>query len=241
MLDEEARPLPRHSSSFRVAPWRGLLARRSDYLNAEQDARPVVLAVGVATLFFGFLASLLVNLYLVATNDPVVHELRTVLSFKSAILGDGFVLPLLNMAAASYLFKHRQGASRSRVVAALLLGGVVTAYVHIVQAANELVNWSMPTPWHWNGLGLLHAAYMFAVVSLLWLFLLVVIKVADRPTTFLREARVVLAGVLLFLFLLRLDYVSTELSWLPSGESAYRERAGSAIAASLEAIGIGPR
>lgn len=241
MLDEDARPLLRHPPTFSREWWRCLLTREVDRLARDQDARRLVLAVGVATLFFGFLASLLVNLYLVAANDPVVHELRTVLSFKSAILGDGFVLPLVNMAATSYLVKRRRDAGKGTIVTALLLGAAVTVYVHVVQAANELVNWSMPTPWHWNGLGLLHAAYMFAVVSLLWLFLLVVINVAERPTAILREARVVLAGVFLFLFLLRLDYVSAELSWLPSVESAYRERAGSAIAASLEAIGIGPR
>jgi hypothetical protein len=78
-------------------------------------------------------------------------------------------------------------------------------------------------------------------VSWLWLFLLVVIKVAKRPTAIPREARIALVGVLLFLFLLRLDYLPAELRWLPSSESAYRERAGLAIAHSLEAIGVAPR
>lgn len=241
MLDEEARPLLRTMRGVGLE-WPGTTLRRwAERYPTEDDGRLLVLLAGLATLFFGLLASALLNLYLVAANDPVVHELRTVLSYRSALLGDGLVLPIVNMAATSYLVKQRRRIGKRMALAALTLGAALTAYVHVVQAANELVNWSMPTPWHWNGVGALHAVYMFAVVSWLWLFLLVVIRVLDRPTAIPREARVVLAGVLVFLFLLRLDYVSAELRWLPAIESGYRERASSAIAASLEAIGVATR
>jgi len=201
----------------------------------------IVVGVGLATLVFGLLAGALLNLLLVARGDPVVHELRTTLSYRSAIFGDGLVLPVVNMAATSYLARHRRAFGWMLILMAFVLGAAITGYFHVMQATNDLVNWSMPMPWHWNSIGVMHGLYMFAVVSWLWLFLLVVIRVAERPTAVPREAAIVFAGVLLFLFLLRLDYRSAELQLVPPVEVHYPERATSAIAASLEAIGVAPR
>lgn len=137
-------------------------------------------AVGIATLFFGFLAGALFNVYLVATGDPLVQQLRTVLSYRSAILGDGLLLPIANMAAAAALAKRQHEVSRPAVLIAILFGVTITGCVHAFQATHELVNWSMPTPWHWNAIGLWHAAYMGSVISWLALFLLVMAKSPGR-------------------------------------------------------------
>jgi hypothetical protein len=236
MLGDDGRPLSPFSPGQPLA-----VRRRLEGLALGGDGRLLAVTAGLATFVFGLLAAAMVNLYLIATNDPVVHQLPTVISYKSAIFGDGLVLPIVNMAAASYVAKQRGQIGKHMVLFALLLGAALTAYVHVMQATNDLVNWSMPMPWHWNGLGAMHALYMFAVVSWLWLFLFVVVKVAQRPTSIPREAGVVLAGVLVFLFLLRLDYRSAELHWVPPAEEAYGARAGSAIASSLEAIGITAR
>ena len=187
---------------------------RAPRLVLRADARYLVTGVGLATLVFGLLASVLLNLYLVAVDDPVVHQLRTVLSYRSAILGDGILLPVVNMAAASFLTRERQHLARTCVLPALLLGAVFTAYVHGMQAANQLVNWAMPIPWHWNAIGLWHALYMWAVTSWLVLFFFVVLKVTGRATDIPREARIVFGGVLTFLLVLHLDYPSVGL-WLP--------------------------
>ena len=204
------RPLPVQPTS-----WQARFRVRAPQLVGGADAPYLVVGVGLATFVFGLLASALLNLYLVATNDPVVQQLRTVLTYKSAILGDGLLLPLVNMAAASFLARQRQHLARGAVLAALLLSAAITAGVHIVQAANDLVNWGMPTPWHWNGIGAWHALYMFAVTSLLVLFFLVVGKVIRRENAIPREAGVVVLGVLVFLVLLRLDYYSGDLQWVP--------------------------
>ena len=241
MIEEGAGPLERGASRWPGYERFHVVRNSFHRMGADRGGLLLIGAVGVATLVLGLGAGALLNLYLVATNDPLVHELRTVLSFKSAILGDGLVLPLVNMLATAYILKHRQRVSRYLVFAAVTFGSVVTAYVHVIQATNDLVNWSMPTAWHWNGVGLLHAVYMLAVVSLLWLFLLVVIKVAERPTAVPREASLVVAGVIFFLFLLRTDYLSAQLNWLPTLQGGYRERASLAIAASLEAIGVATR
>jgi hypothetical protein len=200
----------------RPAGWQVDVRREDEDRPSEDDARLLVLGAGAATLVFGLLVGALVNMYLVAADDPMVHQLRTTLSYRSAIFGDGLLLPIVNMAAMSYLVRQRRLIRRRTVLAAVLLGAALTAYVHVMQAANELVNWAMPTPWHWNAVGGLHALYMFVVVSWILLFLLVVLKVVDRPGAIPREAAIVLVGVVLFLFLLRLDYRSVELQWMPS-------------------------
>ena len=222
-------------------PWSGVLRFGTDRIRQRDSRRLLVIAAGLATFVFGLLAGTLLNLYLVATNDPVVHQLRTVTSYQSAIFGDGLVLPVVNMAATSYLTRRRGQVGKRTALVALMLGAALTGYVHVMQAANELVNWSMPTPWHWNGVGLLHALYMFAVVSWLWLFVLALLGGAKRPTAMPREAGIVLAGVLFFLYLLRQDYGSAELHWLPPAAESYGERASSAVASSLEAIGVTAR
>jgi len=207
----------------------------------ERNTRILVIGAGIATLVFGLLIGALLNLYLVATGDPMVQQTRTILSYRSAILGDGLVLPVVNMAATSYLARQRRHLGKNLVLAALLLGAALTLYVHGMQAASELVNWGMPTPWHWNGVGLLHAVYMLTVVSWLLLFLLVVVKVADRPTAVPREAGIVLVGVAVFLFLLRLDYRSSELQWMPSVTTIRAELTELRRGSPFEAIGVAPR
>lgn len=241
MFDQGARPLPSTQSLFSLARWRAELRRRAGYLNPDEDARILVIGAGLATFVFGLLLGALLNLYLVAADDPMVHQLRMILSYRSAILGDGLVLPVVNMAATSYLVRQRRHVGKSFILAALLLGAAVTGYLHVMQAANGLVNWAMPTPWHWNSVGVLHALYMLAVVSWLLLFLLVVLKVAERPTAMPREAGIVLVGVIVFLFLLRLDYRSAELQWAPSADEFRGDFGGLARGSPLEALGVAAR
>jgi hypothetical protein len=179
-------------------------------------SRPLVGAVGFATCFFGFLASAALSLYLAANGHPLAHDFRTVLGYKSAILGDGLILPIANMAVATFLITRRRFVNRAFVLVALLFGIAITGCVHVFQATYELVNWSMPAPWHWNMIGLWHAVYMESVISWLALFILVVAKTVRQTDEIPREARLVLLCVLLFLSLLFLDYRSMDFGWLPS-------------------------
>lgn len=195
--------------------WYARLRPYAPRLVDQGDARYLIIAVGLATFVFGLLVGALVNLYFLAVHDPLVYELRATVTYRSAIVGDGLLLPLVNMAAAHFLLRERRHVGRGAVVAAVLLGAAITAYLHIMQAVNQLVNWSMPTPWHWNGIGVMHGLYMLAVTSWLVLFVLVVLKFVRRASAVPMEAGIVLFGVLVFLVLLRLDYLSADLQWMP--------------------------
>ncbi|HEY5476908.1 MAG TPA: hypothetical protein VIK11_09345 [Tepidiformaceae bacterium] len=170
-----------------------------------------VVITGLATFFFGFGGGAILSLYLKAVSSPLVAELRSSLSFKSSIFGDGIILPLVNMVVVAFLFdKHALIGQPERDVA-LVFGLLVTMYFHITQAMRGLVNWSMPTPWHWNILGAWHAIYMFSVATLLSLFYVVLVVSERTHRGFDPRAAFVTIGIVMFFALLRLDYVAV--SW----------------------------
>lgn len=171
----------------------------------------IVNIVGIFTFFFGFASGAILNLYLILVGSPLVQDFRSALSYKSAIFGDGILLPIVNMIAASFILKHQELLERKMIQQALVLGALVTTWFHVNQAAQKLVNWAMPEPWHWNILGIWHAVYMFSVASFLSLFYLVVLKKFIGQREMIRESLLVTFGLFIFFILLRLDYISVNL------------------------------
>lgn len=172
----------------------------------------IILSVGFATFFFGFALGALLNLYLILTHSQLFLGLRTALTFKSTIFGDGIILPIVNMIAVSFLLKESRRVTKRVLHLAILLGIVVTLYFHVNQAVLGLVNWAMPAPWHWNALGAFHALYMLSVACLLSLFYVVGAKIVKKEKRLPKEVIIASVGVLIFFLLLRLDYFSVSLS-----------------------------
>ncbi len=172
----------------------------------------VIIGTGVTTFFFGFGAGALLNVYLFWIQSPLVLELRSSLNYTSAIIGDGILLPIINMIVVAFLLTHKNLITKRLLYQALLLGVLITMYFHISQAVNGLVNWAMPKPWQWNVLGVWHAIYMFLVCSLLSLFLLTIVKFVRIHRSMPKEAWIVSGGVIVFLILLRMDYMTVNIS-----------------------------
>lgn len=178
----------------------------------DENKRYIVLGIGVWTFLFGFFAGALFNLYLLATNSSEFGTLRTSLDYKSSIFGDGIVLPIINMLAVAFLLRNSQIIKKKMLGSALFFGFLITAYFHISQAVNGLVNWAMPEPWNWNALGVFHALYMFLAASFISLFYIVVIKYIHKTKRLPKEVVLVSIGAIIFLVLLRLDYIAVSLS-----------------------------
>ena len=171
-----------------------------------------VLAVGIATFVFGFGAGAALNLYLISVKSPLIAEHRASLTYVSSVVGDGLLLPLVNMVIVSFLIAHQSHIDNHTLGVAVGLGIAVTIYFHVVQAVRGLVNWTMPTPWRWNLLGAFHAAYMLAAATLLALFYAVVGAGAlAHEGGLLPSAAFVTSGVLCFCVLLRVDYAAVSL------------------------------
>lgn len=171
-----------------------------------RSPKALIYGTGLATFFFGFGAGAVLNLYLISINSPLVTDLRSSLSFRSAIFGDGIILPIVNMIIVSVLLKNKSYLSKRILIWALAVGLLITSYFHIDQATSNLVNWAMPTPWHWNLLGLWHAIYMLSVATLISLFFLVSLKMNHKGKGLLLSVLAVIGGLVIFFILLGTDY-----------------------------------
>lgn len=202
----------RISRSFRRPGIATIAARRSSLPAPLLQRRSYLLSlVGLATFALALGVAGAANLWLLRQHDPLVYQFRATLSYRSAIIGDGLVLPLLNMVIASHFldWDWRPRWALRYLPPALLLGGGLTAFFHWYQAAFGLINWTMPEPGRWTSLGVYHALFMGGQLSLMFLFLLK----AGAEARYQGDRRVgwraagLVAGVLaLFLSLLIWDY-----------------------------------
>ena len=80
--------------------------------------------------------------------------------------------------------------------------------MHLYQAANALLNWTMLEPYSWTPLGYMHAAFMFAELTFVLFFWGQVARVAkERPRAiFSQRIVIVVLCTLFFLRLLLGDY-----------------------------------
>ncbi len=175
---------------------------------AEERRWPLLGAVFTATLFFGFLVPAAGSFYLRWTSDPIDLQYRTTLSYTSALIGDAILLPLVNVLIAAQLWDWRRRPRMSEIVLSVLAGAAITVGVHVYQAANAILNWTMMAPYAWTPLGYVHAAFMCAEISLVIFFWGQVGLVArDQPRAiFSRRILLVLLCGLAFLRLVFGDY-----------------------------------
>lgn len=177
---------------------------------AAVEQRPWLLLalIFVATTFFGFMVQALGNVYLNWRGDPIVHEYRSTLSYTSAVVGDGVLIPLVNVFMTSQLAAWRRRPRVAEVAAAIAGAGLITIFAHLYQAVNDLRNWAMPAPFQWTIVGYYHAAFMWAEISCVLFFWGQVALIAkENPRAILshRVAFAFLCGAL-FLRLLFADY-----------------------------------
>jgi len=179
---------------------------------ADSNQKYIVAGIGLGTFIFGFLAGAILNYYLILVNSPLIANFRTSLDYKSSIFGDGVILPIINMFAVYFILENKEFLRRKILRNAAFAGLLITVYFQVNQAVRGLVNWTMPEPWHWNYLGIFHAVYMFLAASFISLFYLMLIKYVRRNKRLPREALIVTLGIIIFLVLLRLDYIAVNLS-----------------------------
>lgn len=177
----------------------------------ERNKKKIIWLTGLATFFFGFGAAAILNLYLYAVRSPLVLNFRSSLNFISSIFGDGLILPVVNMLVVSHLLSNPKYVNKLSLVSGSIMGLLITIYFHVTQAIKGLVNWSMPTPWHWNLLGLWHFVYMLSVTSLLSFYFVVSVSEIKQTKKLPKDFIFVILGIILFLTLLKLDYASVRL------------------------------
>jgi hypothetical protein len=177
---------------------------------ARVEQRPWLLLaiVFLTTWVFGFLIQAAGSAWLRWQDDPIASHYRTSLSYTSALIGDGILLPLVNVLIVSQLMVWRRRPRGREVAGALLIGALVTSLVHLYQAANALLNWTMTQPYRWSGLGYEHAAFMWAEVSFVLFFWGQVALVGKENPRAILSHRILLVALcgLAFLRMVFTDY-----------------------------------
>jgi hypothetical protein len=98
-------------------------------------------------------------------------HLHTVFAYWSGVLGDGILIPAVNVAAFMVLRQLAPGIPWNRLPIYLLLGLATATAAFLMQARLDIVNWSMPIAFHWSDIGQFHFFVMAAEVTYLYLVL----------------------------------------------------------------------
>ena len=132
-------------------------------------------ALMVATALITFAAALGVsggtNVWMLLIGHDLIKKHRPTLTFRSAIIGDGLILPFVNVVMMKSLRRWRPRMSARTAALPVLGGSAVSLMFHIGQGRGGLVNWTMPRPWRWNLLGYYHFIYMGTQFSYMLLYL----------------------------------------------------------------------
>src|SRR5438094_9351582 len=107
---------------------------------ARVEERPWILLglVFFAPCFFGFLVRAAGSAGLRWHDDPIVLPYRTTLSYTSALIGDAVLIPLANVFIVGQLLAWRRRPRTAEVAGAFLASALITAFLHLYQAANAL-------------------------------------------------------------------------------------------------------
>jgi hypothetical protein len=174
----------------------------------EQRPWLLLTLVFIVTALFGFLVPVLSNVYLRWRADPLVTEYRATLSYTSAVLGDGILIPLVNVFMTGQIALWRRRPNVREVAGAILGGAFITGAAHVYQATQDLRNWAMTKPWDWTPIGYFHGVFMWVEISFVLFFwgqLALIAKENPRAVLSYRVGLMFLCGAL-FLRLLFADY-----------------------------------
>ena len=92
----------------------------------------------------------------------------TVFSYYSGIIGDGILIPAANLGAYVVLRRLWPHVRWQQLPLYVALGLITAFAAFLAQAGLGVVNWSMPSPFHWSEVGRVHFVVMWAEVSYLY-------------------------------------------------------------------------
>jgi hypothetical protein len=110
------------------------------------------------------------NVWMLLTKNPLIKQHRPTLTFRSAIFGDGIILPVINTLMMRSFVKWQPKLSGRTSLLPVIGGSAISLMFHIAQGNGGLVNWTMTRPWRWNLLGYYHFIYMATQFSYMLLY-----------------------------------------------------------------------
>jgi hypothetical protein len=100
----------------------------------------------------------------------------TVFSYMSGIIGDGVLIPTVNLGAFILLRQLWPNTRWQRLPLYVGLALLTTFACFLAQAGLGVVNWSMPSPYHWSPVGRFHFMVMWSEITYLYVAMSVAIN-----------------------------------------------------------------
>jgi hypothetical protein len=121
-----------------------------------------VIQVFLISCFFSFGVQTLAYFYYKSIKHPLVRAHKSVVHYWSGIIGDGVLVPGVNVFCLMTIYHLGQGLRDFGIWPYALAGGVFITFIfHYYQQRWNLTNWTMPEVGRWNLLGIYHALFMF--------------------------------------------------------------------------------
>ena len=128
----------------------------------------LIYIIAFITFFFSFGVQGLFFIYWKFWEPRFIDKYNHVFSYFSGVLGDGLLVPLINIFVVMTLLDIKANLTvTDLLILSFILGFLVTFAFHYGQKRFSLLNWTMPVRGRWNLLGLYHAFFMFFETSFL--------------------------------------------------------------------------
>jgi|SwirhisoilCB2_FD_contig_61_2361164_length_794_multi_4_in_0_out_0_1 hypothetical protein len=175
----------------------------------SDDEKLVVATTAVVTFLAALGVSGGTNLVMILTKDPIIKDHKPTLAFASAWIGDGILLPIINVLMVLAMRSWGTRLGWRNAITSLMGGSAIMATFQFVQATQSMTNYTMPEPWHWTWLGYYHMLYMASQFSFMIFYFQALYQAWRAGKVSARQKRdlAAIAGmILLFAVLLQLDY-----------------------------------
>jgi hypothetical protein len=149
------------------------------------------------------------NVWMLITGNPLIKQHRPTLTFRSAIIGDGILLPVISALMMKSFVRWQPRIGAPTTLASIIGGSALALVFHIGQGRGGLVNWTMTRPWRWNLLGYYHFIYMSSQFSYMMLYFWLLAghwKEEGLGAEQKRDLAIIAGSLLLFGVLLATDY-----------------------------------
>ncbi len=176
---------------------------------AAGDEKRVLTMTALVTFVAALGVSGGTNLIMMLTDDPIIKQHKPTLAFASAWIGDGILLPIINMLMVIAFRRWDTRPGRRHTAVALVSGMALMGVFQVVQALQGMTNYTMPTPWRWTWLGYYHMLYMGSQFAFMFFYFIALAQAwrGGRVAPEQKRQFALIAGMLLlFGLLLQLDY-----------------------------------
>jgi hypothetical protein len=142
----------------------------------KRAGRRLLLATALITFAAALGVSGGTNVWMLLTGNELIKKHRPTLTFRSAIFGDGVILPIISALMMKSLWRWGPRLNAGTALLPIAGGSGISLAFHIAQGQGGLVNWTMTKPWRWNLLGYYHFVYMATQFSYMLLYLQLLAK-----------------------------------------------------------------